>query len=71
MYKGIKGPVSGRTSRTRAEEIGTDPSGFTDQGPGYFSQGGHPITSKLPAQPYKEAPEIPGANVKVPSPKPF
>lgn len=51
MYQGPTGPKSGRTPRSQAERIGTDPSGFEGM-PGYFPQGGHPIMPNLPAQPY-------------------
>ena len=48
-----KAPATIRTSRTIAEEKGTDPEGFV-KSPDYFAQGGHPITKDLKAQPYTE-----------------
>lgn len=52
MFKGPKGPVSGRTPRTRAEEM-NDPQNFKD-GPAYDFVDGHPITKEAPLQPYVE-----------------
>ena len=52
MFKGSTGPVSGRTSRTIAEEK-NDAKNFED-GPKYDVQHGHPITEKMPVQEYKE-----------------
>lgn len=54
MFHGLKGPQSGRTSRTQAEAIGTDPEGFKEDPP-YDMQGGHPVTKDLPKGEYKEA----------------
>lgn len=52
MFHGVKGPVSGRTPRTRAEEM-NDSQHFED-GPKYDVQHGHPITKDMPVQEYTE-----------------
>jgi hypothetical protein len=52
MFHGTKGPVSGRTPRTRAEEM-NDAKNF-DEGPKYDYQNGHPVTQKMPSQDYKD-----------------
>lgn len=54
MHKGPTGPQSGRTPRSRAEEIGADPAGFKE-GPPYDVAGGHPITKAQPEQRYEDA----------------
>lgn len=54
MFKGPTGPQSGRTGRSQAESIGTDPEGFTGA-PGYHVQGGHPLTAGYPTGVYSEA----------------
>jgi len=53
MFKGPVGPQSGRTSRTQAEKLGTESSGF-EGAPEYFPQGGYPPSKDLPKQEYKE-----------------
>lgn len=53
MFKGPSGPVSGRTRRTQAEDIGTNPEGFKD-GPPYDYTAGHPITRQQPSQQYED-----------------
>jgi hypothetical protein len=71
MFKGPTGPKSGRTPRAQAERIGTDPSGF-DGMPGYFPQGGYPITPTMPAQPYnyRDADPLPSGGSNF-DPSPF
>lgn len=54
MFKGPVGPVSGRTPRSQAEKIGTDPSGFED-GPAYDITAGHPTGKGMPTGEYKDA----------------
>lgn len=64
MFHGIKGPQSGQTSRTIAEEK-NDPKNFSDDPEnGYFTQGGHPITKDMPKQPYTEKEMKGGGNAK-------
>lgn len=55
MFHGLKGPQSGRTPRTQAESIGTDPEGFKEDPP-YDMKGGHPITKDFPEGKYAERP---------------
>jgi hypothetical protein len=70
-FKGTVGPQSGRTSRSQAESIGTDPQGFV-KAPEYFPQGGHPVKPGMPAQEYKETPmREPSGGGSVPDPSPF
>ena len=52
MYKGPAGSISGRTSRTVAEEL-NEPQHFEDD-PKYDAQHGHPVTKDMPVQEYKE-----------------
>lgn len=54
MFKGPKGPVSGRTPRTQAEKY-ADPASFPAE-PAYSTQGGHPITPGMPQTLYKGSP---------------
>ena len=63
MFKGTTGPQSGRTSRSQAEKLGTDPEGFV-KAPEYDAQGGHPITPAMPSQTYKAEQLKPGTDSK-------
>lgn len=51
MFKGPKGPVSGRTPRTIAEAHAS-PSEFPPEKP-YHYQGGYPITAETPKSEYR------------------
>lgn len=57
MFKGPKGPVSGRTPRTQAEKIGTERSGFEVLDANYNAQGGHPTGKGMPTGTYKHTGE--------------
>lgn len=70
MYKGPVGPVSGRTPRSQAEKMGTDPSGFKE-GPAYDAKGGHPVTAEQPKQEYKPAALKAGGGKPMEIPAPF
>lgn len=63
MFKGPVGPQSGRTSRSQAEKIGTDPSGFKD-GPAFDPVSGTPVTREMPKQEYKPTPMKEGGDAK-------
>lgn len=58
MFRGPVGPDSGRTGRSQAERIGTDPAGFKD-GPKYDPKAGVPVTADSPQQQYKPMPMSP------------
>jgi len=69
MFKGHKGGGL-RTPRTRAEELGTDPSGFN--GMNYHVPGGHPISKNNPADLYKEQePHVGGSSEPINPTSPF
>jgi hypothetical protein len=56
MFHGIKGPQSGRTSRTIAEKM-NDPKNFVaDPEAGYDAKGGVPTEMTGAGQEYKERP---------------
>lgn len=70
MFKGPVGPDSGRTGRSQAEQIGTDPAGFKD-GPKHDPKAGIPVTPEFPQQQYRPTPMSPptgGQQAGVPAP---
>jgi len=64
MFHGIKGPQSGQTGRTIAEEKNDSRNFTADPEAGYFPQGGHPVTQDLPKQEYSEREMKQGGNAK-------
>jgi hypothetical protein len=54
MFKGPVGPQSGRTPRSQAEKIGTDPAGFVE-GPAYDATAGIPKGAGMPTGKYEPA----------------
>lgn len=69
MATGYQGPGI-RTPRTQAEDIGTDPRGFTDTS--YDPAAGHPSYPGLPATHYVEQPpQVGGGAGPIDADKPF
>lgn len=70
-HAGVAGPQSGRTPRTRAEELGTDPAGFRAD-VSYDSVNGVPTSMKRPGGKYEDRAEaaqpVPGRRHSDPTP---